>query len=141
MSVQGLPLAATVLLTLPMVYFLIASLTFFLRGFDDPVVGWMLRGLLSFYFVAVTIGCALGAAAFAVAGRPVVAAGLAGLVLADLAARRWFLRRLDRAIAARDGGEAGAIGGLRRVHLGGIAWNGAQLAAVLACIPRVFPGV
>ncbi|MGG5819750.1 hypothetical protein [Falsiroseomonas sp. HW251] len=141
MTAQGISLGATVLLILPMVYFTISSLTFFLKRLDDPVVGWMLRGLFSVYFKAVIAGCVLAVIAFAAAGRPAVAAGLAALLAADVAARAWFLRRMDEEIRVRDAGDALAPRRMRRVHLGGIAWNGLQLVAVAAAVPRLFPGV
>jgi hypothetical protein len=137
-SPQGIPLGATILMLVPMLYFLIASLTFFLRGFEDPVVTWMLRGLFNVYFTLVIIGTSLAALAFAVAGRPAVAAGIAVLLGCALAARRWFLARMDAAIRARDAGDPAAVRAMRGLHLRGIAYNAVQFAAVVACVPAVF---
>jgi hypothetical protein len=135
---DGLSLGATVLLLLPMMYFLIASLTFFLRGLDDPVVSWMLRGLFNVYFTLVMVGSSVALVAFLAAGRPAVAGAL-GLVLGcAVAARRWFLRRMDAAIQARDSGDARAVRALRGLHLRGIAYNAVQLAAVVGGVPAVF---
>lgn len=140
-TTQSLSFGATILLLLPMVYFLLASLTFFLRGFDDPVVTWMLRGLFSVYFTAAILACGLAVTAFLLAGRPVVAGLLVVLLLIDLVARRFFLRRIDAGIRVRDAGAPGALRGLRRLHLGGIAWNAARLTVLLAAVPRLFPGL
>lgn len=140
MTAEGLSLGATILLMAPMIYFAFVSLTFFLRRLDDPVVSWMLRGLFSVYFAAVMLGCLLAMAAFAAAGRPVIAAALAVLLALDHAGRRFFLRSIDAAVRDCDAGEVQAVRGMRRAHLGGIAWNGAQLVAVAACVPHVFPG-
>ena len=45
MNAHAYTLLAIVILLFPMLYFLIASLAFFLRKMSDPVVTWMLRGL------------------------------------------------------------------------------------------------
>jgi hypothetical protein len=137
-SPQGIPLGATILMLLPMLYFLIASLTFFLRGFDDPVVTWMLRGLFNVYFTLVIVGTSLAALAFAVAGRPAVAGGIAVLLGGAVVARRWFLARMDEGIRAREAGDPSAVRRMRGLHLRGIAYNGVQFVAVVACVPAVF---
>lgn len=122
-----------------MLYVLFAAPTFFLRPLADPVVTWMLRGLFDTYFPAVSSLSALGAVAFAGAGRPGVAFGLGALTAAALAARAWFLRRMDADLRARDGGDPTAVWRLRRLHLGGLACNAVQFATIIACIPWVFP--
>jgi hypothetical protein len=131
--------AMTVILLFPMLYFAIASLTFFLARLQDPVVTRMLRSLFSASFLAVSILAAIAALAFTGAGRMSFALGL--LLVAGCAAimRRWFLRQLDRLIAARDAGEPIALKGLRRVHVAGIAYNAVQLGGMVASIPAVFP--
>lgn len=141
MNAQALSLAAIVILLFPMVYFLIASLAFFLRKLSDPVVTWMLRTLFGAYFAAVAACGALAVLAFLNAGKPGVAAILGLLAGLALGTRRWFLARLDAAIRGRDAGEAGALGGLRRLHLGAMAYNAAQVSLVVLSIPRLFPGL
>jgi hypothetical protein len=73
MSTLIIPVLVTVLLRVPMFHLGFASLTFFLRPFDDPIVTWMLRGLFSTHFLAVGVGCGRGTAA--TAGRSVGCAG------------------------------------------------------------------
>ncbi|NMJ40751.1 hypothetical protein GWK16_05830 [Roseomonas sp. JC162] len=133
-----IPLLVTVILLFPMLYFAIASLTFYLRSFDDPIVTWMLRGLFGAYFLAVAVCCSLGAAVFLMAGRPFAALGFGVLVAGAVTARPWFLQRLDEQIRARDAGDRGAAGRLRRLQLGGIVYNAAQAAAVIGSIPLIF---
>ena len=65
MSTLNIPVLVTVLLRVPMFCFGFASLTFFLRPFDDPIVTWVLKGLFSTYFLAVGVGCRRGTAATA----------------------------------------------------------------------------
>lgn len=139
MTAYQFSVAALVVLLFPMVYFAIASLTFFLASLSDPVVTRLLRGLFSSCFLGVTVLGAVAALAFASAGRPGVALPLGLLAACAAAARGWFLRRLDAQIRARAGGDGLAVHGLRRLHVRGIASNAAQLAALLAAIPGVFP--
>lgn len=140
MTARELALAATILLLFPMIYFLIASLTFFLAKLRDPVVTRLLRGLFNTYFAAV---CGLGllaALAFAVAGVVTAAALLAAAAVLAGLARDWFLRRIDGAVRARDSGDARAVGDLRRLHLAGIAYNAVQSATLVGSIPLLFAG-
>lgn len=139
MSMNEVALATTIILLFPMMYFLIASLTFFLRPFEDPRVTWLLRGLFNVYFLAIAVLAGLALAAFTGAGRGGVALGIGGLALLAVAARWWFLPRIDAQIAARDAGDGRAIARLRRLHLGGMAYNAVQFAAVIANIPALFP--
>lgn len=141
MTPEGLALAATIILIGPMLYFLIASPTFLLRPLSDPTVTWLLRGLFSVCFSAVAGTCGLAALAFALAGRPPVALGIIIVATIALGARHWFLRRMDAEMCARDGGDAQAPRRLRRLHWGGMAFNLTQLGAILAGIPRMFPGI
>jgi hypothetical protein len=138
MSTDGFSLAATIILIFPMLYFLVASPTFLLARLEDPVVTWLLRGLFSFHFRAVSIACLIGAVAFAMAGRPVVAVAIALIAGLAVYARRWFLLRLDAQMHARDAGDAEAVRNLRRLHWGGMAYNAAQFGVIVAGIPFVF---
>jgi hypothetical protein len=140
MSADGFSLAATIILIFPMLYFLVASPTFLLATLEDPVVTWLLRGLFSFHFRAVSIACLVGAVAFAMAGRPVVAVGIGLIATFAVYARSWFLRRMDAQVSARDAGDADAVRRLRRLHWGGMAYNAAQFGAIVAGIPFVFTG-
>jgi hypothetical protein len=135
-----LTLAALVVLLLPMFYFLFASLTFFIATLEDPVVTGLLKSLFNAYFLVVASGGALAVVAFGAAGRPLVAAAVGLVALSAAGARSWFLRRLDAGIGARDRGDAGALGRLRRLHVGGIAYNAVQLGALVAGVPAIFPG-
>ncbi len=136
---NALALAATILLLFPMLYFLIASLAFFLRSLEHSSATFLLRGLFSVCFLAVAVIGAIGAAAFAGAERPGVAIGF-GLVAALAAGvRAWFLQQIDSAVTARDAGTGGALRRLRHLHIGGIAYNAMQLVAVVSSIPALFP--
>ncbi len=140
MTATELALASTILLLFPMLYFAIASLTFFLAKLRDPVVTRLLRGLFNTYFGAVMVLASVGALAFLAARRVEVTAVLGLTAALAFLARGWFLARLDAQIRARDAGDADAVRALRRLHLGGIGYNAVQLAMLVASIPRLFNG-
>jgi len=81
------------------------------------------------------VGGAIGTVAFAAEGRLVVAVGIALIAAFALWARRWFLRRMDAQLSARDAGDADAVRRLRRLHWGGMLFNAIQLVAIVGCIP------
>jgi hypothetical protein len=132
-------LFATIILLLPMFYFLLAAPSFLLVKLDIPQVAQLLRAMFSGYFLTVAIAAAVGMVAVAVEGRLVLAICI-GLIaaFADLS-RRWFLRRMDARISDRDAGDADAdaVRGLRRLHWGGMLSNAIQLAVIVACIPYI----
>lgn len=138
LNVDGLPLAATILLLLPLLYFFLTTPTFLLRPLSDPVVATLLRGLFSLHFRLVAGAATLAVIAFLVADQPAYGGAVAVIAALALTARAWFLRRLDAAIRARESGDALAPARLRRLHWGGMVFNAAQLLAVMAAIPRVF---
>jgi len=134
---DNVALFATIILLLPMVYFLLAAPAFLLVRLDIPQVALLLRAMFSGYFLTVKIAGIIGMVAVALAGRLLLAFGI-GLVaaLADVS-RQWFLREMDARISDRDAGDTDAVRRLRRLHWGGMVSNAIQLAAVVACIPEI----
>jgi hypothetical protein len=137
MMPDNFALFATIILLLPMFYFLLAAPAFLLVRLDIPAVAQLLRAMFSGYFLTVAIAAAIGAMVVAIEGRLVLAIGI-GLIAAFAAAsRRWFLRRLDARLSDRDAGDADAVRRLRQLHWGGMLSNAIQLAIVVACIPYI----
>jgi hypothetical protein len=130
-------LFATVILLLPMGYFLLAAPAFLLVKLDIPPVTQLLRGMFNAYFLVLTIAGVIATVAFAVEGRLVAAVGIALIAGFAVSARRWFLRRMDDELSARDAGDADAVRKLRRLHWGGMLCNAVQLVAIVASIPYV----
>jgi hypothetical protein len=134
---DALALYAAVILVLPMACFFLSVPTFLLVGLEIPEVTQLLRGLFNGYFLVMGIAGAVAAVAFVVAGRPVFAVGAIAIAVFAIAARRWFLQRLDAALQARDAGVSTAVRRLRVLHLKGILVNAVQLAVVVASIPLI----
>jgi hypothetical protein len=130
-------LFATIILLLPMFYFLLAAPAFLLVRLDIPQVVQLMRAMFNGYFLTVAIAGAIGTIAVAAEGRLALAIAI-GLIAAFAASsRRWFLRQMDARISDRDAGDADAVRRLRRLHWGGMLSNAIQLVAVVACIPYI----
>jgi hypothetical protein len=137
MMPDNVALFATIILLLPMIYFLLAAPAFLLVRLDIPPVALLLRGMFSGYFLTLAVAGVIGTIAVAMVGRLVLAIGI-GLIAAFAAsARRWFLRQMDARISDRDAGDTDAVRRLRRLHWGGMLSNAIQLAAVVASIPYI----
>ena len=134
---NAIALAATVILLFPMGYFLLASPAFLLVPLSEPPVTQLLRGMFRVHFLMMTIAGAIGTVAYAVAGRPFFAIGIALIVAFAVWARRWFLPQMDAQISARDAGDADAVRRLRRLHWEGMLCNAIQLIAIVASIPYI----
>jgi hypothetical protein len=134
---DNVALFATIILLLPMIYFLLAAPAFLLVKLDIPAVAILLRAMFSGYFLTVAIAGAIGTLAVAVTGRLVLAIGICLIAAFAVSSRRWFLRQMDARLSDRGAGDADAVRRLRRLHWGGMLSNAIQLAAVVACIPYI----
>jgi hypothetical protein len=134
---DNVALFATIILLLPMFYFLLAAPAFLLVRLDIPSVAQLLRAMFSGYFLTVTIAGAIGTIAVALTGRLGLAFCIGLIAIFARASRRWFLQRMDAQISDQDAGDVAAVSRLRRLHWGGMLSNAVQLAAVVACIPYI----
>ena len=137
MPPDALALYAAVILLLPMACFFLSVPTFLLVGLEIPEVTQLLRGLFNGYFLVMGIAGAVAAVAFVVAGRPIFAVGAVAIAVFAIAARRWFLQRVDAALQAREAGVAAAARRLRALHLKGMLVNAVQLAVVVASVSLI----
>src|SRR3954453_12413578 len=86
---DNVALFATIILLLPMIYFLLAAPAFLLVRLDIPPVALLLRGMFSGYFLTLAIAGVIGTMAVTAAGRLVLAIAI-GLIAAFAASsRRW----------------------------------------------------
>ena len=132
---DNVALFATVILLLPMGYFLLAAPAFLLVRLDTPSVAMLLRIMFNGYFLALVTTGAIGTIAVAAEGRLVLAIGIGVVAAFAASSRRWFLREMDARL--KDAGDAEAARGLRRLHWGGMLSNAIQLAVIVPCIPYI----
>jgi hypothetical protein len=134
MTPDAVALFATIILLVPMGYFLLAAPAFLLVKLDIPSVATLLRGMFNGYFLTLAVAGAIGTVAFAVEGRPAFVIGIGLIAAFAVLARRWFLRQMDAQLGSRLAGDANAV---RRLHWGGILCNAIQLAALVSTIPYI----
>jgi hypothetical protein len=141
MTLDGLALAALILLLFNMLYFQITSPAFLLVSLEIPTVTTLLRGQFWYYFLSLGVTAVVATLAFAVSGRLVVAAGIAAIAAFAAYSRKWFGRHTDAELAARDGGDRQAVRRLRRLHWAGMLSHAIALIALLTSIPylNLFP--
>src|SRR4051812_6717796 len=135
MMPDNFALFATIILLLPMFYFLLAAPAFLLVRLDIPQVAQLMRAMFSGYFLTLAIAGAIGTIAVAAEGRLVLAIGIALIAALAASSRRWFLRQMDARL--KDTSDADAARGLRRLHWGGMLSNAIQLAVIVPCIPYI----
>ena len=134
---DNVALIATIILLLPMFYFLLAAPAFLLVKLDVPAVALLLRAMFNGYFLTLAVAGVIGTIAVGLTGRLLLAMGI-GLIAAFTAwSRRWFLQQMDARLRDREAGVADAARRLRRLHWGGMLSNAIQLAAIVACIPYI----
>jgi hypothetical protein len=134
---DGVALFATVIVLLPMMYFLLVAPAFLLVRLDIPAVAQLLRGTFNAYFLALAIAGVVGTVVVAVDGRFVLAICIGAIAAFAASSRRWFLRRMDARLRDRAAGDADAAHRLRQLHWGGMLSNAVMLVVVVACVPRI----
>src|SRR5450631_3401827 len=87
MMPDNVALFATIIVLLPMIYFLLAAPAFLLVKLDIPAVAQLLRAMFSGYFLTLAVAGGIGTLAVAVTGRLVLAIGI-GLIAAFAASSR-----------------------------------------------------
>ncbi len=137
MMPDPLLLFATIILLLPMGYFLLAAPAFLLVKLDIPPVTQLMRGMFNAYFLILAIAGVIATLAFALEGRLAVAIAIALIAAFAVSARRWFLERMDTELTARDAGDTNAVRKLRRLHWGGMLCNAAELVTIVSSIPYI----
>src|SRR3954451_3014522 len=73
---DNVALFATIILLLPMIYFLLAAPAFLLVRLDIPPVALLLRGMFSGYFLTLAIAGVIGTIAGRLCGRVVLGVGI-----------------------------------------------------------------
>lgn len=124
------PFVTIVILLVWMGFFMFGSLPLMILKHDTPLDARFIRSLFDVYYKAVLLTAAAGVLANAVAGRIVIAIGMAAVVLIALWSRRGILGRMDRLRAVMTATDAGSIRQFRMLHVWGMVLNVAQLGAV-----------
>lgn len=137
MTPDNIAVFATVIVLLPMMYFLLASPAFLLVALDIRSVILLLRSMFNGYFLTLAVAGAVGTVAVAAEGRVVLALGIALVAVLAALSRRWFLQQINARLDDQDAGDANAARRLRKLHWGGMVSNALQVIVVVASIPYV----
>lgn len=137
MTPDAVAVAVMIILLFPMGYFTLASPAFLLVRLDIQPVAQLLRGMFNAHFLMMRVAALIGTAALLLDGRLLAALGVGLLAVLATWGRRWFMRRVDDQLNARDAGDADAPRRLRRLHWSGMLANAVLLVALLAGIPYI----
>ncbi|WP_456621042.1 hypothetical protein [Bradyrhizobium sp. P5_C12] len=137
MTPDGVAVAVLIILLFPMGYFTLASPAFLLVKLDIQPVTQLLRGMFNAHFLVMRVAGIIGAVAFLLDGRLLAAMGVGLIAALAFYGRRWFMRRMDDQLSARDAGDAEATRRLRRLHWSGMLGNAVLLVALVASIPYI----
>jgi nicotinamide riboside transporter PnuC len=134
---DGLVLFATIVVLLPMGYFLLAAPAFLLVRLDVPQVALLLRTMFNGYFLAMITTALIGMLAYAAAGRPIVAIAIGLIAACSVSVRRWFLWQMDDQLRAGDAGDINAARKLRHLHWAGMLGNAVLVFVIIGSIPYI----
>ena len=139
MAFTVLSLGSTVALLCTMGFFMMGSLPLLILKHDTPLDARFIRGLFALYYAAVMVTGGVAAVAYAMAGRPAFALGMAALASLAVLLRRLIVGGMDALRATMTPDDAPAIAGFRRLHVRGMLINVAELGAVVWGLVRLSP--
>jgi hypothetical protein len=127
----SMALVSTVALLVSMAFFMLGSLPLLVLKHDTPLDARFIRGVFNTYYVAVMLVAGVGTLSYAFAERPGFSLGMGCVAALAYASRRWVLSRMDVLRSTMKADDSAAIRRFRRLHVGGMLANAAQLGAVV----------
>ena len=124
----------TVALLVTTTYFLLGSIPLLVLKHDTPLDGRFVRGFFNIYYRAAMFTASAAAVSYALAGKPVIAAGAAGLALLATLLRRKVIPQMDALRDRIEDSGADAIRRFRRTHVVAILINLAQLVLIVGSL-------
>ncbi|MEP7101435.1 MAG: hypothetical protein ABI781_13055 [Burkholderiales bacterium] len=121
----------TVALLVTHAYFLFGSVPLLVLKHDTPMDARFVRGFYNTYYLAAIFTAGATAVSCALAGRSTLAAGAAALALLATLLRRKVVPKMDSLQTQIEVSAASAIPAFRRIHVGSIAANLAQLVVIV----------
>jgi hypothetical protein len=112
-------------------YFLMGSLPLLILRHDTALDARFIRGFFNTYYGAAAFTAGATAVCYALAARPVYAAGAAALALVARLLRWKLIPKMDSLRAQIQASGASAVTGFRRMHLAAILVNVAQLVLIV----------
>jgi len=137
MLAKILAISSTVALLVWMGFFFMGSLPLLVLKHDTPLDAKFIRGLFNVYYLAVVATAAIGCLGYGLTAHPAIAAAMLALAALAGLSRRWMLGQMDAARPAIATAEPAAIQRFRRLHIGGMVLNAAQLGLICFGMTRV----
>jgi hypothetical protein len=127
----------TVLVLVISVYFLMSSVPLLILKHDTPMDARFVRGFFDTYYRLAFFAAGAAAASYALAGRPVFAAGGAALAVWAFGLRRFIIPRMDALRAGISLDDPRTARPFRRVHVAAILASLAQVVVTVASLVAV----
>ena len=121
----------TVALLVTTAYFLLGSVPLLVLKHDTPMDARFVRGFFNTYYLAAMATASATALSYALAGRPLAAAGAAALALLAASMRRTLVPKMDALRVQIQDNDASGITAFRRLHLLAIGLTLAQLVFIV----------
>ena len=128
---------STVALLVWMGFFMMGSLPLLILKHDSPVDARFVRGFFNLYYIAITLTGMVGAVSFALAARPLLAAGVAFVAACGFIGRRRIVADMDRLRSTMTAQDEARIRQFRRLHIGGMVGNIAMLSTFCVAMTQV----
>jgi hypothetical protein len=126
-----LALFFTVALLAITAYFLMGSVPLLILKHDTPMDSRFVRGFFNTYYLVAAFTAGATAVSYALAGRPVFAAGGAVLAALAIVLRRLVIPKMDSLHIQMQASETNAIPGFRRIQVTAILVNLTQLVVIV----------
>ena len=121
----------TVALLVTTTYFILGSIPLLVLKHDTPLDARFVRAFFNLYYRAAIVTASATAISYALAGRPVLAAGAAVLAMLAVVLRKKVIPKMDALGAEIQSRPMDAIPGFRKTHVTAIAINIGQLAVIV----------
>ena len=136
---KTLALVSTVFLLMSLGFFVLGTTPLLILKHDVPMDSKVVRQVFHYCYRLVTVVAIAGALGHGLAGRPVLAMGLASIAMMALAMHHWLLTRMDALRTTMHDGDHEAIARFRKLHVMGIVINATQLIAVGLALNKLTP--
>ena len=121
----------TVALLVTTTYFILGSIPLLVLKHDTPLDARFVRAFFNLYYRAALITASATAISYALAARPALAAGAAGLALLALVLRSKVIPKMDALGTEIQSRPMDAIPGFRKTHVTAIVINIVQLGVIV----------
>lgn len=137
LQAQTIALFFTVALLAVTAYFLLGSVPLLILKHDNPVDARFIRSFYTTYYRFALVAAMGTVLSFALAGRPLLAAGAGAIALLTLVLRARFIPMMDQLAPQIQIDEAFAVPAFRKLHRSAILINTGQLLAILGSLSTI----